>query len=318
MILVATSNFFVHKRLFAENLQLGEINSITGHKLFVGEGAVYSALIIKLMQGEPYVLGTAGGINGRFIKNFMDKSRIKSDILWKYTETRSEVNIIDEATGANTVLLEDNFTVDEQDIKHFKHKFHINLKDVTTVLINNIPLSDGSSNKLIEEIITVAKENNQKIIISLSKEELLASLLHKPYGIVINNNDLEILGIDSSNEKEWQLNMRNLVKSHSIKYLLYDNIEDENIYLVTKNKITCAKYGKFNKDIEDRGSKDLLSGILAIAASRKYEMEKITKLAAAVMGASKASDFPKICQRKEVDELYKRIKLITVFDSSKY
>ncbi|MBC7958646.1 MAG: hypothetical protein H7X94_02160, partial [Vallitaleaceae bacterium] len=89
MILITTLNLFVHKTAVVDGLDVNGINAIQDHRMVVGDSAIYSALIIKILQGEPYVLGIAGGIGGRFIKNFMDKNRIKSDLLMKEQETRS-------------------------------------------------------------------------------------------------------------------------------------------------------------------------------------------------------------------------------------
>lgn len=318
MILVLTLNLFVHKTVVIDGMEVNNINHIQDHRLVVGESAVYSALVIKALQGEPYVLGIAGGISGRFIKNFMDKNRIKSDFLWKECETRSDMKIIDSVNMTETTLVDDNFGFDEQDIKHLKHKFQHNLKDVNTVLINNKPVSDNASNKPIEELIMISKENNQKVVVSLYEAELRKSLELSPYAVVLDHNDLNELNIEDIEDEDKLLeSLRYIAVNNHIKYLVYDNNQNKHLYVIAKNKISSAKYGKFAKDIEDIGSKDLIAGALALCVSRKYEMEKITKLLAAVKGAARVSEYPKICQRKIIDDLYNKMKLVNIFTSIK-
>lgn len=317
MILVVTLNLFVHKTVVIDGIEINGVNHIQDHRLVVGESAVYSALIIKTLQGDPYVLGIAGGINGRYIKNFMDKNRIKSDLLWKECETRSELKIIDSINMTETTLVDDNFSFDEQDMKHLKHKFQNNLKDVNTVLINSKPLADNNSNKPIEELMLISKENNQKIVVSLSGIELRKSLELSPYAVVLDSEDLKELDIeDIENEDNLLEDLRYLAVNNRIKYLVYDNNQNKNLFVISRNKICSAKYGKFARDIENIGSKDFIAGALAMGVSRKYEMEKITKLLAAVKGSSKTSEYPKICQRKTIDELYNKMKIVEIFNSN--
>lgn len=317
MILIVTLNLFVHKTVVVDGMEINSINHIQDHRLVVGESAIYSALVIKILQGEPYVLGIAGGIAGRFIKNFMDKNRIKSDLLWKECETRSDMKIIDSVHMTETTLVDDNFNFDEQDIKHFKHKFNHNLKDVNTVLINNKPISDGNSNKPIEELITISKAHNQKVIVSLYEAELRKSLELSPYAVVLEQADLSELDIeDIEDENNLLESLRYIAVNNRIKYIIYDNNRNKNLFVISKNKICSAKYGKFAKDMEDIGSKDLIAGALALGVSRKYEMERIAKLLAAVKGAARVSEYPKICQRKIIDELYNKIKLINVYNNN--
>lgn len=317
MILVVTLNLFVHKTVVIEGLEINNINLVQDHRLVVGESAVYSALVIKALQGDPYVLGIAGGIGGRFVKNFMDKNKIKSDLLWKECEIRSDLKIIDAVNMTETTLVDDNFVFDEQDIKHLKHKFQNNMKDVNTVLINSKSLCDDRSVKPIEDLIQMAKDNNQKVVLSLTGSELRKSLQYGPYAVVVDHNDLSEMDIeDIEDEKNLLESLRYIAVNHHIKYLIYDNNQNKNLYVISKNKICSAKYGKFARDIEDIGSKDLLSGALALCVSRKYEMEKTAKLLGAVKGAAKVSEYPKICQRKAIDELYNKMKLVNIYDGS--
>lgn len=316
LILVVTLNLFVHKTAIVDGLEINGINNIQDYRLVVGESAIYSALVIKVLQGDPYVLGIAGGIGGRYIKNFMDKNRIKSDLLWKEDETRSELKIIDSVNMTETTFIDDNFKYNEQDMKNLKHKFQNNIKAANVVLVNSKPMSDGSSYKIIEDIMGISKEHNQKIVTSLSGIELRKSLEHHPFGVVINKDDLEELGVeDIADDKSVLKDLRSLTINYKIKYLVYDNLQDKRIYMISKSKICSSDYGKFVKDFEEIGGKDLIAGVLTMGISRKYEMERMTKLIAAVKAASRVSFYPNICQRKDIDILYNKIKLEEIYNS---
>jgi fructose-1-phosphate kinase PfkB-like protein len=316
VVLIVALNLFVHKTAIVDGLEINGANNIQDYRLVVGDSAVYSAYIIKLLQGEPYVLGIAGGIGGRYIKNYMDKSRIKSDLLWKETETSSELKIIDSINMTETTFIDDNFGFDDHDMKNLKHKFQNNIKDANTVLISSKMIPDGSTNKIIEDIMLISKLNNQKIVISLSGIELRKTLELHPYAAVINSNDLTELELEDIHEEKLLLiALRGIALTYKIKYLIYDNNQNKNIYLISKNKICSAKYGIFVKEPDDSKSKDLIAGVLAMGVARKYEPEKLIKLIAAVKGATQYSNYPRICQRKEVDDLYNKMKLVEIYNS---
>lgn len=317
MILITTLNLFVHKTAVVDGLEVNGINAIQDHRMVVGDSAIYSALIIKILQGEPYVLGIAGGIGGRFIKNFMDKNRIKSDLLMKEQETRSVLKIIDSVHMTETTFVDDTFSYDEVDMKNLKHKFMNNIKDANTVIINSNPLNDDIAHRILEEVMFLAHEHGQKTITSLTGTELRKALEQRPYAVVINEVDLKELILDEFGEMEDESYvveaLQTLANKYHVKYLVLDNTRNKNIYVFAKHKICCAKYGKFVKETEDLGTKDFLVGALAICISRKYEIEKMTKLLAAVRAAIKTEHFPKICLRKDVDDLYNKMKLVEIF-----
>lgn len=316
MILIATLNLFVHKTAIVDGLEVNGVNTIQDNRLIVGESAVYSALIIKALQGEPYVLGIAGGISGRFIKNFMDKNRIKSDLLWKESETRSVLKIIDSVNMTETVFVDDTFSHNELDLKNLKHKFQNNIRDANTVIINSRPLHDDVSERILEELMHISKENNQKVITSLTGIELRKALEHSPFGVVINASDLKELLLENTEDETLIIEeLKTLAIKYSIKYLVFDNTQNKNIYVIAKHKICSAKYGKFAKEVDEEGTKDLLVGAMAVAVSRKYEIEKMTKILAAVKGSVKVENYPNICHRKDVDNLYNKMKLVEIYNS---
>ena len=137
MILTVALNPVVEKTAVIDGLEIDGINQIQDYRLVLGPSAIYSAYIIKLLQGEPYVIGFAGGIGGRYIKNFMEKNRIKSDLLWKDRESRSVLRIIDSVYNTKTILVDNTFSYDEKDKKNIKHKLQLLLKDTEVVIVND-------------------------------------------------------------------------------------------------------------------------------------------------------------------------------------
>lgn len=308
MILIVALDLFVHKTAVVDGLEVSSTNIVQDRRMVIGESAVYSALLIKTMQGEPFVIGATGGIGGRFIKNFMDKNKIKSDFIWKETETRSVLKIIDSVNMTETILLDDDFSYSEVDLKHLKHKFIQHSKDIDTVIIN-----DYSNNELtfdiVQELTMQAKENNMRVVLSLSGDKLRKALELRPYAVAVHVSDLKELGIPHQQEEPHLIqSLYNLAMKNGIKYLVYDN--DDYVCVITHNKVCYANYKtQINKE-EILATKDVIIGALAISIARKYELEKMSKWIAAARGAVSMDNYPKLCKRKEMDDLYNKIKLV--------
>ncbi len=56
MILTIALNPSVDKYIYLNKLEVGEVNEVEEYDLALGESAIYSAYMIKLLQGEPYLL----------------------------------------------------------------------------------------------------------------------------------------------------------------------------------------------------------------------------------------------------------------------
>ena len=60
--------------------------------------------------------------------------------------------------------------------------------------------------------------------------------------------------------------------------------------------------------------KDMLTGVLGVCISRKYEMEKTLRLMAAVMKVADFDGYPNICTRKQVSSEVKKIVLAELYN----
>ena len=312
MILTVALNPVVEKTAVIDGLEIDGVNHIQDYRLVLGPSAIYSAYIIKLLQGEPYVIGFAGGIGGRYIKNFMEKNRIKSDLLWKDRESRSVFRIIDSVYNTKTVLMDNTFSYDEKDKKNIKHKLQILLKDTEVVIVNDAYHEDEAECSAVSEIIGMCKETGKKLIISLSDHKLRKAIEESPYAIVITKKDIKDLKLEPFLTREELLELlRNLTITAKIRYIVYDDAES--IYVVSRNKICRTEYLKAEEGLELMEDKDILTGVTAIAIARKYEIEKMVKLLYAAKLSVKLQNFPQIVTRKEMDQYYKKAKVQEVY-----
>jgi 1-phosphofructokinase len=308
MILTVALSPSIEKNISLDELNIGEDNHITYHDFIIGDSAVYSAYMIKLLQGEPYLIGFAGGISGRYIKYFTDRNKIKSDLLWKEQESRSVTTILDQ-TGQTTRLINHGFSYDEQDVKNFKLKFNSHIKDMYGVIINN-HVDNPYTREMLDASLKFAAKNQLKTIIALSGEELRHALHYKPYALVMTKPDLKMLNIYYEDEIAQVKALHASLINDKIHMLFYQH--EGQLYAVTKNKIAKVIFEK--QDAKDIRMKDMLTGVLGVCVSRKYEMEKTLRLMGAVIDVADFSQYPQVCTRKEVMTQRSKISLIELYN----
>lgn len=308
MILTIALSPTIEKHIKLDALNIGQDNDISYHDFMIGGCAVYSAYMIKLLQGEPYLIGFAGGIGGRYIKYFTDKYRIKSDLLWKEQETSSITTIIDQ-NGVKTKLLNHGFGYDYQDVKNFRLKFNSHLKDMYGVIINN-HVEDPNTREMIDDSLKLAEKHQLKTIISLTGEDLKHAMHFKPYAMVLTNEDLQTLNILFDDEIAQLEALHETLINDKIHMLFY--MHASSLYAVTKNKI--AKVDLQHSLPDDYRIKDMLTGVLGVCMSRKYEMEKTLRLMGAVIDVAEFDNYPQICTRNAVMKQRKKVTLVEIYN----
>lgn len=317
MIITVALNPSINKLAVIDGLEVNSINNVQDYRICLGECTIYSAYTTKILQGEPHVLGFIGGIGGRYIKNFMEKNRIKSDMVFNLGESKSIYRIVDSVNGTETTLLDNGLVINERDTKNFKHKLQNHIKDAKVMLVGG-ELPRGTDVALIEDIISIAKKNNLKIISALKGQELRKSLKLNPYGVKINKETISELGLfDPLNEDKNYIikQLYKILVSNRIHYMVYDTFE-EGIYILSKSKVCKVIYDN-TIDISDGvGASDSISGAFAVAIERKYEQEKMGKLIMATNIAVKNSKYPNICSRKDIDYYYNKVKVIEVMNKT--
>ncbi|MCT4597029.1 MAG: PfkB family carbohydrate kinase [Vallitalea sp.] len=315
MIVTIALNPSINKLAVIDGLEVNSINNVQDYRICLGESTIYSAYTTKILQGEPYVLGFIGGIGGRYIKNFMEKSRIKSDMVFNLGESKSIYKIVDSINGTETTLLDNGLRVDERDTKNFKHKLQNHIKDAKVMIIGG-ELPKGTDFSLVEDIITLAKKNNLKIISAMKGQELRKSLSLNPYGVKVSKDTIAELKIFDSLEEDTNYIIKELYKilvNNRIHYMVYDAF-DEGIYVISKSKI-CKVICDECIDISDGlGASDSLVGAFAVSIERKYEQEKMAKLIMATNISVKNSKHPNICSRKDIDFYYNKVKIVEIMN----
>ncbi|GKX27947.1 tagatose-6-phosphate kinase [Vallitalea longa] len=314
MIVTIALNPSINKLAVIDGLEVDGENKVQDYRITLGESPIYTAYMIKLLQGEPYVLGFLGGMGGRFIQNVMQKSRIKSDFIFNIGESQSIYKIVDSINLTETTLIDNNMTVDERDKNNLKHKLQNKIKDAKVLVIGG-DLPKGTDYDFAEHIIEMAIKHDTKIISSLKGQNLRKSLSLNLFALKISDDNIsDLVDIDTLTYDNYYIlkKLYDILTLNKIHYLVYDS--NDGVYVISKSKI-CKAVISETKEISDNiGSSDSLVGALAVSIERRYEQEKLAKYLMASKIAVKNSKYPTICNRKDIDYYYNKVKIVEIMN----
>lgn len=268
---------------------------------------VYSAQMMKVLQEEPILISSFGGFTGKSIKHYLDKSKVKSDIVWTNYETPHQVKILlEKSADYYNLRSQETFTIDKElDKLSYKLKSHIN-KVSTLVISGKLPL--GQNEGIYGEWIREAKSRNIKTVISTGQREIWNQMIQeKPYAILLTEDQLHTLGFPTDT---YEAITRSLVP------FLGSGIHFICVYLKNRGALILSKhqyclvespFQLINKN--NTATSGAFLGALAISINRKYEQEKMGKLCLAASLSANDNVMHKICTRKDVDIRYKKTKV---------
>jgi fructose-1-phosphate kinase PfkB-like protein len=283
-----------------------EINS-NDVSLNILSKCIHSAQIIKILQDEPILLGMLGGFAGKYIKHYLDKTRIKSDIVWTEAETPHKMKILVENSNAYYLLKRDQHYDFSKEINVLSQKLKLQLKKVSTLLLAGY-IPQGANPAIYKEWIKEAKLYNIKTIVCTGQKEVLEhTLLETPYALMFTKDQLNDLQINTESRGKMLAALIPYLKQ-GVHYIgLY--LKDEGAYMLSKSKL-CFMELPYPVNVQNNtASSGAFLGAFAIGINRKYEQEKFAKMClAAALSANYDVDKP-ICSKKDIDILTKKIKL---------
>lgn len=268
---------------------------------------VYSAQMMKVLQEEPILISSFGGFTGKSIKHYLDKSKVKSDIVWTDYETPHQVKILLEKSADYYCLRsQEAFTIDKE-IDKLSYKLKSHIKKVSTLVISGkLPL--GQNAHIYGKWIKEAKSHNIKTIISTGEKEVWPQIIQeKPYAILLTEDQLHNLNFPSQSYE---------AITETLIPFLGDGLHYICVYLKNRGTLVLSKhkyclvespFQLINKN--NTATSGAFLGALAISINRKYEQEKMAKLCLAAALSANDNVMHKICTRNDVDSRYKKTKV---------
>ena len=294
-----------------ETFKPGEVLTSKNVSLNILSKGVYSAQIMKVLQAEPVLISSFGGFAGKSIKHYLDKSKVKSDIVWTEDETPHQVKIIiQDQPEAYILRSQEHFTLEKEYIK-LTHKLKSHINKVSTLVLSG-KLPHQLASQMMTEWISLAKAQNVKTVISTGQKEVWDVLKeNKPYAILLTEDQLRDLEL-AEDTIENTIRKLAFFLGEGLHYIcIY--LKNKGAFILTKNKYCYVQSPFHLLNLNNTATSGAFLGALAIAINRNYEQEKIAKfcLAAALSADDNAAH--SISNRKDIEYGYKKTKVKQIY-----
>lgn len=190
MIYTLTLNPSLDYTIHVNDFAPGKINRTDAEEIFVGGKGINVSLVLKQLGYDSVVLGFVGGFTGNEIERFLQKEKIRTDLV--LVEGNSRINIKMESNeetainGMGPIISEENINALLEKIKQ------IHDGDVL-IISGSVPSSLPKD--IYQQILKVLSDTETDIVVDAEKELLLNTLNDHPFLIKPNDEELsEIVG----------------------------------------------------------------------------------------------------------------------------
>jgi tagatose 6-phosphate kinase len=192
MILTVTLNAAIDKRYVVDEFKPGSVNRVKECSYSAGGKGLNVARVAAISGEEVTATGFVGGHAGSYIIEALQEQGIKSDFVHIKGESRSCINIYDEATHTQTEFLEPGAAVSDDDKRQMLLKYEQLVKDSTIVAISG-SVPKGVDAAFYIKMIEIAKQYDRKVILDTSGKLLEEAIKAKPYMIKPNTDEISLL-----------------------------------------------------------------------------------------------------------------------------
>lgn len=202
MITTVTLNAAIDKTYYVPSFIPGEVHRVARQVAEPGGKGNNVAKVIRLLGGEVTASGFIAGNNGAFIETEMQARGIHTAFIAASGESRVCLNIMDEASGLSTELLEQGPVVGRAQLAQLKQDL-LELARNSSIVVLSGSLLPGASAELYAELIGIVKEAGARAYLDTSGIALSAGIEAKPHFVKPNEHELAVwLGKVSLTENE--------------------------------------------------------------------------------------------------------------------
>lgn len=286
MITTVTLNASIDKAYYMEgSIKNGTVMRVKAVHNSAGGKGLNVARAVHLCGEDVLATGLVGGYNGKYLEALLDKDGVSHDFVHIQGETRSCINILDEAYGS-TEYLEPGCAVTEQEIQQFFSQFPEIIKDSSVVTMSgSVPA--GMEKDIYRALTEMIKKAGKQVILDTSGELLRLGIEGCPTVVKPNQDELEMLFNTKISGREDVMARAREIHEKGIPYVV--------ISLGGDGALMACREGVFQavppqiEVVNTVGCGDSMVGAMAVALHRSWEPEKMLRYAVAVASANALS-----------------------------
>ena len=189
MILTVTANASIDRRYVMGALEPGKVNRVAKCTMTAGGKGLNVARAAAAAGETVMTTGFLDGHHGRYIQEALRKDGIGESFVWCEGETRSCINIWDEAGQQTTELLEPGLTVTQENMDELLRVFSGLVVQADAIAISG-SLPQGADAGLYRSLIRTAGLAGKKVILDTGGKTLRDCISSGPYMVKPNLEEL--------------------------------------------------------------------------------------------------------------------------------
>ena len=199
MVLVIGPNLAIDSTVAVPRLHEGTIHRVPAIVKLAGGKGANLARALRILGGEPLLIGFAGGPAGAQLRAYLAADGIPARLVAIAAETRACFSVCDEATGAQTEFYEAGAPISEAEIAELLAVAEAAMAETATAetAMNGVPwvactgsLPQGAPVDIYGELIARARHHGARTLLDAKGAVLTAALAVGPDLLKINRGEL--------------------------------------------------------------------------------------------------------------------------------
>ncbi|MCR8631647.1 1-phosphofructokinase [Paenibacillus radicis (ex Xue et al. 2023)] len=307
MITTVTLNAAIDKTYYVPLFTQKSVMRVQRFYAEAGGKGINVARVISQLGKPVLATGFAGGFNGRFIRQELDRQQIQHDFVEVAGESRLCLNIINELDGISTEILEPGPVISDTAMEQFTVKFKELAKRSVVVCISG-SLPAGVPKDFYAKLVSLAKGEGAVVLLDTSGEALQRGAEAAPYLIKPNEQEAaQLIGKSVSDAREM---IEQLVSMERM------NIPCITISLGSEGSLAYVQgaYYRVKPPLIDAvntvGCGDSFMAGMAVCIAEGRSIEESLRYATAVGSANALNEKAGYINKADVDELLKQVKVV--------
>lgn len=287
MITTVTMNASIDKAYLVDgSIQGGTVTRVASRRNSAGGKGLNVSRIIKLCEAEVLATGMAGGHNGAYLEDLMERDGIPHHFAHVKGETRSCINILDQKYGS-TEFLEPGCKVSQEETEAFLNETFPEAIAKSEVVTISGSVPEGVEKDVYYKMILQAKNLGKKVLLDTSGELLRNGINASPFLIKPNRDELEAYLNIKITDLSDVIKIARKLHEGGIAYAVV-SLGKEGALMACDEGVFKAKPPEI-KAVNTVGCGDSMVGAFAVAIERGYGPEETLAFAAAVSAANALS-----------------------------
>lgn len=306
MITTVTLNPSIDKTYYlAQPMKPGQVMRVKETINNAGGKGLNVAKNIKLCHYPVLATGFVGGFNGQYLEHLLAQRDIPSRFTHVAAETRSCINVLEEAYGS-TEFLESGESISDVEVSEFLVLFGDLLHETEVVTISG-SLPKGVNETIYAALIDMAKLANKPVILDSSGAAFRAGLAAKPTLIKPNQDEIEdYFGVKINSIEETLAYAAQFV-AEGIEYVVV-SLGGDGAVLLHDGAIYHGRPPKITP-VNTVGCGDSMVGALAVGLATKKSPEECLKYAIAVGTANALSPYTGHFEKEDFERIFDQVEV---------